>query len=103
MTMQPAIGAELRRAEHVAHLGDTDDFLAHFHAEHAGRDLFHLIDHVIDDREVAQVQAVVLHDARAVASARTLKPMITAFDAAASVASDSVMPPTPLAITLILI
>ena len=37
---------------------------------------------------------------RADASARTLKPMIVAFDVAASCASDSVMPPTPDPITL---
>ena len=37
---------------------------------------------------------------RAELSARTLKPMIRAFDAIASVTSDSVMPPTPLDTTL---
>jgi hypothetical protein len=40
---------------------------------------------------------------RALASARTLKPMITALAEAARVASDSVMPPTPDSITLMVI
>src|SRR5215469_9677861 len=48
--------AELGAAEHVAHLGDADDFFAHFHAQQTRGRLFHLVDHVIDDREVADVQ-----------------------------------------------
>src|SRR6185503_19220267 len=40
-----------------------------------------------------------LSAARAAASARTLKPMMRAREAIASVTSDSVIPPTPLAIT----
>src|SRR5690348_7691117 len=47
--------AELRRAEHVAHFGGAEDVLAHFGAEQAGCDLLHLVNHVVDDREVTQV------------------------------------------------
>src|SRR6185312_3513096 len=48
---------ELGAAEHVAHLGDADDLLADLHAEQAGRRLLHLVDHVVDDREIAHVEA----------------------------------------------
>ncbi|CEE73405.1 membrane hypothetical protein [Xanthomonas citri pv. citri] len=54
--------AELRAAEHIAHLCDTDDLFADFHAEQTGGHLLHLIDHVIDDREVTQVDPVGLDD-----------------------------------------
>src|SRR6185437_16969210 len=56
-------GAELGRTEYIADLGGADDLLAHFHAHQAGRRLLHLVDHVVDDREVAQVHAVLLDDA----------------------------------------
>src|SRR5690606_10591367 len=50
-------GAELGAAEHVADLGDADDLLADLDAQDARRDLLHLVDDVIDDREIAQVHA----------------------------------------------
>src|SRR5690606_6945767 len=53
-------GAELGAAEHVADLGDADDLFADLHAQQAGCHLLHLVDHVVDDREVAQVQAAVV-------------------------------------------
>src|SRR5690606_36313891 len=55
-------GAELGAAEDLAHLGDADDLLAHFLAQQAGSHLLHLVDDVVDDREVAQVEAVGLDD-----------------------------------------
>ena len=62
MTMRTGHGTELGAAEHIADFGDTDDFLADFDAEQTGRDLFDLVDDVIDDREVAQVDAVAFDD-----------------------------------------
>src|SRR6185312_2347634 len=55
-------GAELGAAEYVAHFGDADDVLAHLHAQQASGRLRHLVDHVVDDREIAYVQAVGLDD-----------------------------------------
>src|SRR5678816_1387915 len=54
--------AELRAAEHVAHFRGTDDLFADLDAENARCDLLHLVDHVVDDREIAQVDAAVLDD-----------------------------------------
>src|SRR5690606_29088342 len=54
--------AELGAAEHVADLYGADDVLADLHAQDARCHLLHLVDHVIDDREVAQVDAVGLND-----------------------------------------
>src|SRR5581483_9738415 len=45
--------AEFRGAEHVAHFGGAENVLSHFGTEQTARRLFHLIDHVVDDREVA--------------------------------------------------
>src|SRR5690606_41965876 len=51
-------GAELGAAEDVADLGGTDDLLADLHAQQAGSNLLHLVDHVISDREGAQDDGV---------------------------------------------
>src|SRR5688572_8656185 len=51
---------ELGAAEHVADLGGADNLFADFLAQDARGDLLHLVDHVIDDREVTQVDAVAL-------------------------------------------
>ena len=57
--------AELGAAEHVADFGGADDFLADLHPEQAGCDLLHLIDHIVDDREVTQIQTIGIdHPAR---------------------------------------
>src|SRR3989475_368516 len=56
-------GAQLGTAEDVADLGDTDDLFTDLHAQQTGSHLLHLIDHVIDDREVTQVHAIGFDDA----------------------------------------
>src|SRR5690606_19520371 len=50
-------GAELGRTEHVTHLGDTEDLLAHIAAQHAGQGLLDVIDDLVDHAVVAQIQA----------------------------------------------
>src|SRR2546427_9838752 len=42
---------------------DTDDLFTDLHAQQTGSHLLHLIDHVIDDREVTQVHAIGFDDA----------------------------------------
>jgi hypothetical protein len=62
--------------------------------EQARHRRFHVIHEIVDDVVVADFDAGAL-GRRACLLARTLKPMIAAPEAAASVTSDSVMPPTP--------
>src|SRR5690606_11627793 len=54
--------AELRRAEDLADVGDADDVLADLGTEQSGNRLLHLVDHVVDDREIAYVQAEIADD-----------------------------------------
>ena len=60
-----------------------------------------LLDDLVDDRVAADLDALALAATwRASPTGRTLKPMMTASEAAASITSDSLMPPTPSWITL---
>src|SRR3546814_4679612 len=51
-------GAELGTAEYVADLGRADDLFADLHAQDARRDLPPPVDHVVDERKLAQVPDV---------------------------------------------
>ncbi len=54
--------AEFRRAEHVTHLGDTQDVLPNVAAKHAGEGFLDVFDDVVDDVVVTHVQAFLLDD-----------------------------------------
>src|SRR5690606_19803429 len=54
---------ELRRTEHIAHIGNAHDIFAELRLEHASQGRFHIIDQVIEDAVVAQIQAFLLNQA----------------------------------------
>src|SRR5690606_6067109 len=54
---------ELRRTEHIAHIGNAHDIFAEFRLEHASQGRFHIINQVIDDAVVTQIQAFLLNQA----------------------------------------
>src|SRR5450830_444589 len=54
--------AKFRRAEHVTHLGDTQDILPNVAAKHAGKGFLDVFDDVVDDVVVTHVQAFLLDD-----------------------------------------
>ncbi len=86
--------ADLRDVEHLEDLGVAEEGLATLRREQTRHRRLHVIHEVVDDVVVADFDALrVRPDVRACAFARTLKPMIAAFDASASEISDSVMPP----------
>src|SRR3989338_6136682 len=53
-------GTELRRAEHVAHFGDTQDVLPDIAAEHAGQRFLHVFDDVVDHVVITHIQTFLL-------------------------------------------
>src|SRR5690606_23773723 len=53
---------EFRRAEHVAHFGDTQNVLANIAAEHAGQGFLDVLDDVVDHVVVTQIQTFLLDD-----------------------------------------
>ena len=52
--------AELRRAEHLAHLRETDDLLAHFGRQQPARRGFDVVDRLVNDAVVADIDAAFL-------------------------------------------
>ena len=80
--------------EHLADFDQTEILLALFRGQHAGQRGLDLVHRVVDDVVVADIDAEVSASLRAPASARVLKPMMTAPEACARLTSDSLMPPT---------
>src|SRR5690606_33110609 len=56
-------GTELGRAEHVAHFGNAEDFLAFFRRQQTAHGVLHVVDQLIDDRVVTQVDTFALAQA----------------------------------------
>jgi hypothetical protein len=54
--------AELRRAEHVAHLGDTENLLAHLRCQHTREGLLDVVDEIVDHVVVTQIHAFLLDE-----------------------------------------
>ena len=93
--------AEPRDAEERAHLDLADDRLGLDRREHADERLLDLLGELVDDAVLADLDALALGELRAPRSTgRTLKPTTIAPDAAARLTSFSVMPPTPVWMTL---
>ena len=88
--------AELRHLEDVAHFGDADPDFLERRIEQPGHRLLHLVGDVVDDRVLADVDALARRrSSSALRSGRTLNAMMIAFDADASSTSDSFTAPTP--------
>ena len=83
-----------------AHLGLADRLLGGDGGEHADERLLDVLGQLVDHVVRADLDALALGEARVSAFGRTLKPTTMPSDAAASMMSFSVMPPTPWWMTL---
>ena len=100
MTIAAGDRADARGLEGLAHLGGADRLLDLLRLEQALHRGAQLLDDLVDDAVGADLDALALgHLPARRRTGRTLKPMMTASEAAASITSDSVMPPTPSRIT----
>ena len=89
-------GAQLGGLERRAHLGLAEHDLLERRLEHADQGGRDVLGDLVDDAVRAHVDALGLGErGRLPGSGRTLKPMMIAVEAAASMTSDSLMPPTP--------